>query len=92
MSGFSRLVRLTLNMNSVGLKMLESDQTERVMEAEANRFAMELLMPVAWIKKDLEGIEFDLGGGNQLHDLAKRYGVSEMAMIIRLSGLGLKLS
>ena len=66
-----------------------SDRTERVMEAEANRFAMELLMPVAWIKKDLESIEFDMADDKQLKALAKRYGVSMTAMAIRLTSLGL---
>ena len=64
------------------------NEAERIRETEANRFAMELLIPVEWIKKDLEDIEFDMADDKQLA-LAKRYGVSITLMAIRLTSLGL---
>ena len=61
------------------------------MDTEANRFAIELLMPAAWVKKDLENMEFDLCEDKQLKSLAKRYGVSMTAMALRLKSLRLNL-
>lgn len=57
-------------------------------EMEANRFAAELLMPIGFLRADLEKREFDLADDNQLRRLAKSYGVSMQALAIRLNGLG----
>ena len=57
-------------------------------EMEANRFAAELLMPLDFLRVDLEGREFDLAADHELRELAKRYGVSTQALAIRLNGLG----
>ena len=57
-------------------------------EMEANRFAAELLMPIEFLRDDLERQEFDLGDDNGLRSLARRYGVSTQALAIRLNGLG----
>ena len=57
-------------------------------EMEANRFAAELLMPIDFLRADLEHHEFDLADDRQLRGLAKRYGVSTQALAIRLNGLG----
>jgi Zn-dependent peptidase ImmA (M78 family) len=52
-------------------------------EIEANEFAAELLMPTAWLKRDVA----ELGVDGAM--LAKRYGVSEQAMWIQLLDLQL---
>ena len=57
-------------------------------DIEANAFAMELLMPEDFIRRDLEK-----SGGIDLEDdaaiarMAKRYRVTPAAMIVRLSSL-----
>ena len=60
-------------------------------EVQANRFAAELLMPVDFLRADLQDKKLD-----ELEDteeligrLAKRYQVSGLAMTIRLTNLGL---
>lgn len=57
-------------------------------EMEANRFAAEILMPINFLRKDLEHHEFDLAADEDLRSLARRYGVSTQALAIRLNGLG----
>ena len=57
-------------------------------EMEANRFAAELLVPIDFLRADLEHQEFDLADDSQLRSLAKRYGVSTQSLAIRLNGLG----
>lgn len=47
-------------------------------EREANKFAAELLMPIDFLKKDVEKI------GITVPDLSKKYEVSDQAMSIRL--------
>lgn len=51
-------------------------------EAAANRFAAELLMPSALLERQL------LAGVGDVAELARRFGVSEVAMKIRLKTLG----
>lgn len=60
------------------------------MEQEANAFAMELLMPEAWLRKDLAkhrkaGTDPEF----MVEQLAKRYQMSVFAMTVRLTQLGL---
>ena len=57
-------------------------------EVEANAFAAALLMPASFLRADLETPldPFDEDGVLQL---ARRYGVSQQALTIRLVGLGL---
>ena len=57
-------------------------------EMEANRFAAEILMPIDFLRHDLERQEFDLADDNKFKALARRYGVSTQALAIRLNGLG----
>ncbi len=52
-------------------------------EREADIFAAELLMPESMLREDVRTREYDLDA------LAKRYGVSQQAMIIQISDLGL---
>lgn len=59
------------------------------MEIEANRFAAELLMPKAFILKDLEALGIEELDDEKLSALAERYNVSLQACSVRLSSLGL---
>lgn len=58
------------------------------MEAEANAFAMELLMPEEWLCADIVamgGIDIEDEAGIQ--KLAKRYRVSKQVMTVRIGQL-----
>jgi Zn-dependent peptidase ImmA (M78 family) len=59
--------------------------TDDMMELEANAFAMELLMPEEWIKRDIKGI--DLLDTRAVEALAKRYQVSVPLMSFRIGQL-----
>ena len=73
-------VRLRSNRSSEG-----ADDAEK----EANLFAAELLMPAAFLRKDLAGRgELDLQDDQFLPSLARRYGVSVQALSYRLQNLG----
>lgn len=52
------------------------------MEAEANAFAMELLMPFDWIVKDCNGI--DVSDERAVSKLAKKYRVAPTVMAMRI--------
>ena len=58
-------------------------------EIQANMFAAELLMPKAWLRRDIDDQGFDFGDDDALGELARRYGVSQSAMAFRLANLGL---
>lgn len=66
---------------------VSSEGTDRE-EMEANRFAAEILMPIDFLRHDLERQEFDLADDKEFRSLARRYGVSTQALAIRLNGLG----
>lgn len=67
----------------------KSAMGEDILEREANLFAAELLMPAAFLERDLKGKSLDLLADDSfLEKLAKRYGVSLQALTIRLSNLG----
>jgi Zn-dependent peptidase ImmA (M78 family) len=66
--------------------MTGSDPVTRDIEREANEFAMELLMPTAWLRRDLkDGI--DIEDAAAIHKLAKKYGVSDTLMTLRIGQL-----
>lgn len=56
-------------------------------EVEANQFAAELLMPAAFLERDIKEF-FGQDAEVATRKLAERYNVSEQAMAIRLSVLG----
>jgi Zn-dependent peptidase ImmA (M78 family) len=61
---------------------------ERRMEAEANAFAMELLMPADWVRREaakLGGV--DIEDEKKVAKLAKKFGVSNAVMTLRLGQL-----
>jgi Zn-dependent peptidase ImmA (M78 family) len=59
-------------------------------EVEANQFAAALLMPASMVKAAVRRIAGDQPIFDQhVEELAKRFNVSEQAMTIRLSTLGI---
>lgn len=66
-----------------------SSQGTDIEEKEANLFAAELLMPLHFLKHDVEEIgTIDLMNEDVLQELARKYGVSTQAMTFRLAYLG----
>ena len=57
-------------------------------EIEANAFAAALLMPSQWIAEALREKKIDLSDDSALSVLAKRFRVSQQAMMFRLVNLG----
>jgi Zn-dependent peptidase ImmA (M78 family) len=58
-------------------------------EIEANRFAAELLMPKAMVEADMQGATgVDVLDEDFVSKVARRYGVSSQAMVLRLTNLG----
>lgn len=54
--------------------------TSEQLDAEANAFAMELLMPSEWLLRDLKGV--DLFDEAKLAKIAKRYRVPVSLMML----------
>ncbi len=58
---------------------------ERNIDAEANAFAMELLMPTEWLRADVIAMGgIDVEDESKMKKLAKRYRVSVPVMTLRL--------
>lgn len=57
-------------------------------EIAANAFAAEILMPAAFLRKDLGDRRIDYADDEQVQYLAKLYDVSVQAMTFRLTNLG----
>jgi len=74
----------------VRLRSTLSSQGTDEAEQEANFFAASLLMPREFIERDLAEEEFvDIFDDDEfLHGLARKYGVSNQALAIRLKTLG----
>lgn len=64
-----------------------SHRDNRYMEDEANYFAMCLLMPEVLVRREAAKLTFDLTSDDSLKYMAKLFGVSVLAMSIRLSQL-----
>lgn len=61
---------------------------EQAMEAEANAFAMELLMPREWLLADIKKLGgVDIEDEKAMARLAKKYGVSLTVMALRIGQL-----
>jgi Zn-dependent peptidase ImmA (M78 family) len=72
----------------INLRGPESANGEDDEEKEANLFAAELLMPAAFLERDLEGKYLDLlAESTLLEKLAKKYKVSVQALTFRLTYL-----
>ena len=68
--------------------MTSADPMPATMEAEANAFAMELLMPSDWLRDDIESMGgIDIEDDAKLEKLAKKYRVSPQVMAIRIEEL-----
>jgi Zn-dependent peptidase ImmA (M78 family) len=71
----------------IGLRSELSGMAVDENEIEANQFAAELLMPVSFLKRDLENLPDDIEADAAIERLAKQYRVSTQAMTIRLTAL-----
>lgn len=65
------------------MSVLDEDWQQR--DAEANAFALELLMPEDWIRRDAKGI--DLADDQAIATLATRYKVPNSLMAFRIGQL-----
>ena len=67
-----------------------SGEVNAVDETEANMFAVELLLPQAWIEIDMQSrrTPLDIESDETVVLMAKRYGVSQQLMTLRLHQLG----
>lgn len=74
---------------TINYRSAESAKTNNDNEKEANLFAAELLMPEQLLRKELANKSYDLLEEDGLKVLAKKFGVSSMALTFRLSALGL---
>lgn len=63
--------------------------SDKWQEWEANEFAANILMPTAILQEEIEKLEIDYEDDAWIKELAKKFEVSQMAMSIRLSKLGL---
>ena len=59
----------------------------RSVEAEANAFAFELLMPEAWLKRDIGPDGIDIEDDKRIAKLAQKYRVSVSVMTLRIGQL-----
>lgn len=60
----------------------------RTMDEEANEFAMELLMPEVWLRRDIKALGgIDIEDEPAVNKLAKRYRVSPNVMVLRIGML-----
>lgn len=75
---------------TVMFRSSESSLAKNVLEIEANAFAAELLMPEAFLLKDLRNVSLDIEDGRQVDELANKYNVSSQAMTYRLQNLSLR--
>lgn len=80
-----------IHVDKVFMRDAKSSQGMHFIEVEANRFASEILMPRDLIEKDLSNrhtlLSF-MDTEEQIATLAKKYGVSTLAMSIKLQDLG----
>lgn len=73
----------------MGLQAEDTASSVAVMNAEANAFAMELLMPFDWLVRDIQGL--DVSDEVAVGKLAKRYGVSSTVMAMRIGEVRFEL-
>lgn len=73
----------------IGFRSELSSKAIDAAEIEANQFAAEMLMPSATLIKDVRTLPTDIDSETAISQLAQLYQVSEQAMTIRLSALGI---
>ncbi len=64
----------------------EGESTTR--EVQANAFAAALLMPADWVEESVAGQEIPVEADEKVGVLARKFGVSQQAMMFRLINLG----
>jgi len=67
----------------------KSSEGSWVAERQANKFAAELLMPESKLLSEIKDRNIDFEDDEDISNLAKDFGVSTQALLIRLSNLGL---
>ena len=72
----------------IGFRNEESSLATKDVEIEANQFAAELLMPAELLEKEIAALPDDIEAEDAVVLLADRFQVSEQAMTIRLTSLG----
>jgi Zn-dependent peptidase ImmA (M78 family) len=72
----------------IGFRNEESSRATKDTEIEANQFAAELLMPVDLLAKEIKSLPDDMDAEDAVSELANRFQVSEQAMTLRLTRLG----
>lgn len=72
----------------IGFRNEESSLAIKDTEIEANQFAAELLMPVEFLQKEIESLPDNMEAEDAVHELADRFQVSDQAMTVRLTSLG----
>ncbi len=79
-----------LIVDNDGLSLIgrRKDGENTTREVEANAFAAALLMPVEWVEQALGGREIAVDDDERVAALAKKFGVSQQAMMFRLINLG----
>lgn len=73
----------------IGFRSELSSKALDAAEIEANQFAAELLMPSTTLVEDVRTLATDIDSETAISQLAQLYQVSEQAMTIRLSALGI---
>jgi Zn-dependent peptidase ImmA (M78 family) len=71
----------------INLRDPRSATAENFEEVEANAFAANLLMPADGIWQALGAAMIDLADDSQIADLARKFGVSQQALLIRIASL-----
>ena len=74
---------------SIRFRDEESRLATKSEEIEANQFAAELLMPASFMADEIEGLPKGIDPEDAIPILAERFQVSEQALTLRLSRLGL---
>lgn len=65
---------------------MDEIEAKRLMEEEANLFAMELLMPTKFLEAEIAKIgQIDIEDEKPMAALAKKFGVSRQVMLWRLA-------
>ncbi len=72
-------------LSLIGRRTEGEDSTR---EREANAFAAALLMPEEWVRQAVAGQEIPVEGDEKVAALARKFGVSQQAMMFRLMNLG----
>lgn len=79
---------LIVDDNGLSLIGRRAEGESTVREVEANAFAAALLMPAEWVEQVIGEQEIAVDADEKVFALAKKFGVSQQAMMFRLINLG----